>query len=52
VDATVAIRNRNYAAPKVGRAMMARGVYETGGVLRADYVFHAKPNSAIWMADR
>jgi hypothetical protein len=52
VDATVAIRNRNYAAPKVGRALMARGVYETGGALRADYVFHAKPNAAIWMADR
>lgn len=52
VDATVAIDKRNYAAPKIGRALMARGVYETGGVLRADYVFHAKSSAAIWMADR
>jgi hypothetical protein len=52
VDATDAIRHSNYAAPKVGRALMARGTYETGGVLRAEYVFHAKPSPAIWMADR
>ena len=52
IDATPAMRDFHYAAPKVGRALMARGVYETGGVLLAEYVFHAKPSSAIWMADR
>ena len=52
VDATDAMRHHNCAAPKVGRAMMARGVYETGGVLRAQNGFHAKPSPVIWMADR
>jgi hypothetical protein len=52
IDATPAMRDYHYAAPKIGRALMARGVYETGGVLRAEYVFHAKPSPAIWMADR
>jgi hypothetical protein len=52
IDATPAMREYHYAAPKIGRALMARGAYETGGMLRGDYVFHAKPNPAIWMADR
>jgi hypothetical protein len=52
IDATPAMRDFHYAVPKVGRALMARGTYETGGVLRAEYVFHAKPSPAIWMADR
>jgi hypothetical protein len=52
VDASDAIRKFNYAAPKVGRAMMARGVYEPSGTMRAEYVMHAKPNPAIWLSDR
>jgi hypothetical protein len=46
------MREGHYAAPKTGRALMARGVYESSGVLKAEYVFHAKSNPAIWMADR
>ena len=52
VDAAVAMRKSDYAAPKVGRALMARGTYESSGVFRAENILHAKPSPAIWMADR
>ena len=52
VDSSQAMRERHYAAPKTGRALMALGVYVSSGAFKAEYVFHAKPNPAIWMADR
>lgn len=52
IDAAAAMRTFDYAAPKVGRALLARGMYEPSGVFRAQNILHAKPNPAIWMADR
>jgi hypothetical protein len=52
IDASPAIRAGNYAKPKVGLSLIARGIYTPSGTMRATYIFHAKNNPAIWQPDR
>lgn len=52
IDPAVAKRGHDYAPPKVGRALIARGSYDKAGVLVADTILHAVSHPAMWPADR
>lgn len=52
VDASEAERKFRLAEPSVGHALIARGRYDSSGVLRADTLLHAKDNRQIWLPDR
>jgi hypothetical protein len=52
LDVSEARRTLHFAIPTLGHALLARGIYDTNGVLHADIVLHAKDHAALWPGDR
>jgi hypothetical protein len=52
IDATLAVKNFQFAAPGVGHAVLARGSFDEKGVMHVDTLQHAKDNPALWQPDR
>jgi hypothetical protein len=52
VDATIAVKEFNYAPPAVDNAVQVRGKLDESGVLNASIVLHAKKDPAMWLSDR
>jgi hypothetical protein len=52
LDVSGAVRTLHFAIPTIGHALLARGTYDTYGILHADTVLHAKDRSALWPTDR
>jgi len=52
VDIGAAERAHRVAPPAIGHGVMVRGTMGQGGVVTAQVVGHAKPQRALWPADR
>jgi len=52
IDAAAARRSSHFAAPSLGHALIAQGIFDKSGVLQADAILHAKDHPALWPSDR
>ena len=52
INPVAARLGHNYATPKIGRALIARGSYDKAGVLVAERILHAVSHPAMWPSDR
>jgi hypothetical protein len=52
INPTAARLAHDYAPPKVGRALIARGSYDKAGVLVAEKILHAVSHPVMWPSDR
>ena len=52
INPAAARLGHNYATPKIGRALIARGSYDKAGVLVAERILHAVSHAAMWPSDR
>lgn len=52
INATDAQKLFQYAPPRVGHALIARGTLDKPGFMQASAILHAKDSSALWPSDR